>query len=112
MNYDALNDYIRALRTRRDQCWTTDEGERAARYERYADAIDFPMRHVRYGTKLTQQEVEGYYRDLIRISAPSEIEALVPLGRSNAVYAAVMKLARSMERILAGKPARKRLGLF
>lgn len=112
MDYNSLDDYIHAWRGRRDHFWALDNDKEADQAERYADAIDFPMRHVRYGTKLTTEEVETYHRDLLRISDPSEIQSLVPFHRWRAVYDAVMKLAVCMERVKAGRPARKKLGIF
>lgn len=112
MNYDALDDYIHALRARRDQFWALDKDDEADRYDRYANAIDFPVRHLRYGTKLTPDEVSSYLRDLLSISAPGEIQARVASHRSNAVYRAVMDLAKAMERLKGGRPARKLLGIF
>lgn len=53
-----------------------------------------------------------YLRDLLSLSAPSEIEARVAFHRSSAVYRAVMNLAKAMERLKSGKPARKLLGIF
>lgn len=112
LDYNALDDYIHALRARRDQFWALDKEDEADRYDRYADAIDFSVRHLRYGTKLTPDEVSGYLRDLLSLSAPSEIEARVASHRSSAVYRAVMNLAKAMERLKSGKPARKLLGIF
>lgn len=112
MDYNALDDYTHALRARRDQFWALDQDDEADRYNQYADAIDFPVRHLRYGTKLTPDEVSGYLRDLLSLSAPHEIQARVASHRSDAVYQAVMKLANAMERLKSGKSARKLLGIF
>lgn len=112
MNYDALDDYIHALRARRDHLWALHKEDEADRYDRFADAIDFPVRHMRYGTKLTQDEVGGYLRNLLSLSNLSEIEARVPSHRVNAVYQAIMNLAKAMKRLEDGKPARRFLGLL
>ena len=112
MDYNALDDYIHALRARRDQFSALKKDEQAYRYDCYADAIDFPARHMRYGTKLTPDEVSDYLRHLLSLSDPSEIQARVPFHRANAVYQAVMKLAKAMERLKDGKPAGKVLGFF
>ena len=112
MDYDALDDYIHALRARRDQLWALDNDEEAGRYERYADAIDFSVRHIRYGTKLTASEASGYLSDLLSLSDPTKIKAHVAFHRSHAVYRAIMNLAKAMERLKAGKPARKLFGFL
>lgn len=112
MNYDALGDYIHGLRARRNQLWALHKDDEADWYDRFADAIDFPVRHMRYGTKLTQDEVGGYLRNLLILSNLSEIEAHVPLHRANAVYQAVMKLAKAMKRLEDGKPASRFFGLL
>lgn len=112
MDYNALDDYIHALRARRNHLRALNESAEADRYDRYADAIDFPARHLRYGTKLTPVEATGYLRDLLSLSSPSKIQERVPFHRANAVYKAVMKLAKAMERLKGGKSARKLLGFF
>lgn len=112
MDYAALDDYIHALRERRDLFSALEKDAEADKYDRFSDAIDFPVRHLRYGTKLTPDEVSRYLYDLLTISSPSEIEARVASHRQNAVYRAVMDLAKAMERLKAGKPARKLFGLF
>mgnify|MGYP000518201123 CR=1 FL=1 len=112
MNYDALDDYIHALRARRDFFSALNKNDEADRYDRYADAIAFPVRSLRHGTKLTPDEASSYLRDLLGLSAPDEIQARVASHRCNAVYQAVMKLANAMQRLKDGKPARKLLGVF
>lgn len=112
MDYNALDDYIHALRARRDLFQSLGNEAEADKYDRYCDAIDFPVRHMRYGTKLTHEEVSRYLSDLLRISAPSEIEVCVAGHRQGAVYRSVMNLAKAVERLKAGKPARKLFGVF
>jgi hypothetical protein len=106
LNYDALQDYVHALKSRRDVYEALQNQGQAERYDQYADAIDFSMRNVRFGTALTPEQAGVYLQDLLHLSAPSEIEARVASHRINAVYAAVMSLAKSMERVRDGKPAR------
>lgn len=103
LNFDALGDYEFALRQRRDLCEARNDIIGAALYERYADAIDIPMRHLRYRVKLAPEDAHGYSRDLLRLFSPSEIERHLPPHRQAAAYRATAALADLMERSAAGK---------
>lgn len=116
MNYNALNDYLAALqRTMTDNITHDPDNEKNAIYELYsgyADAIDFPMRHLRYGTRLTRTQAHDYSRMLCRLFAPAMIEKHLPQHRQAAAYRATSELAHAMERLASGKRARKTLGIF
>lgn len=116
MNYNALNDYLAALQQKMNYNISSGKNPNAdAQYELYsgyADAIDFPMRHLRYGTKVTATEAHDYSRKLCHLFAPSMIEKHIPQHRQTAVYQATSQLAHAMERLAAGKRARKLFGIF
>lgn len=112
MNYQILDDYLFALQRSRDAFDAQGNEESTALYQRYADAIDFSTRHVRYGTKLTPHEVGAFADDLMYLFAPNVISQLVPAGREQATYAAVCKLARCMARVRLGRPAKRFFGLI
>lgn len=116
MNYNALDDYLTVLQQKMaDNISNDNDPNTDAQYELYsgyADAIDFPMRHFRYGTKITPAEANAYSRTLCHLFAPAMIESLLPPHRQAAAYQATSQLAHAMERLAAGKRARKLFGIF
>lgn len=116
MDYNALNDYLVVLQDKMSENISNDGNlEKQTKYNlygKYADAIDFPMRHIRYGTKLTREEAHAYSRTLCSLFSPAMIEEHLPSHRQAAAYQATSKLAHAMERLATGKRARKFLGVF
>jgi len=116
MNYDALGDYLAVLQQKMTENIFNDndpnEDAQYNLYSGYADAIEFPMRHFRYGTKLTRTEAHDYSRTLCHLFAPAMIEKHLPSHRQSAAYQATAQLAHAMERLAAGKRARKLFGIF
>lgn len=116
MNYNALNGYLDALQQKMNDNISSGNNPNAhVQYELYsghADAIEFTMRHLRYGTKLTATEAHDYSRTLCHLFAPSMIEKHLPQHRRTAVYQATSQLAHAMERLAAGKRSRKLFGIF
>jgi hypothetical protein len=116
MDYNALDDYLSALQQKMTDNISNDNNPKTDAqyqlYSGYSDAIDFPMRHLRYETKLTPAEAHDYSRTLCHLFAPSMIERHLPQHRQAAAYQATSQLAHAMERLAAGKRARKLFGIF
>lgn len=116
MNYDVLNDYLAALQRKMTENISNDNDidtdAQYKLYSDYADAIDFPMRHLQYETKLTPTEAHDYSRTLCRLFAPTMIEKHLPYHRKSTAYRATAQLAHAMERLADGKRARKLFGFF
>lgn len=81
MNYQILEDYLFALRRKRDLYGHLGDEQNESLYDRYADSIDFPIRHIRYGTSLTVDEIAVYREDLLGLFSPHMMQQLVPAGR-------------------------------
>ncbi|WP_143066697.1 hypothetical protein [Sphingobium sp. YR768] len=116
MDYNALSDYLTSLQNKRSDNITIEYDEikdlQYNLYDSYVDAIEFPMNHLRYGANITREEAHSYSRILCRLFSPSMIEQHLPAHRRAAAYRATSELAAAMERVAAGKRARKLFGIF
>ena len=111
MSEQVISEVIFALRSRRDVFEASNSMNEAQRYQRYCDSLHEGMGVAR-GVKRSPEDLKRIRLDIFSVSDPSLLERIMPFPRNRQAYNAVLKLGGRVERVEAGLPPRKLLGLF